>query len=422
MPMDARAILRKTGLRLSVDPADAQAWADHGAAFSTLAQWRDAAQAYGSAVELAGPVPVLLRNLARCLFHEGELTRAEDVARRALSLDGSQADTWHDLGAILLRQEKYAQARDAHEAAFAIDDTDLRLCNRLFGLRAALWDYPAAWPLYERRWEFADVEDEFADIPRWDGRIVDDLLIYGEQGLGDAIQMLRYLPLVAERAGRVRLHIHPLLRELVAINFPDIILVTREQAEQARCAVPIMNLPGIFATRVADIPLGIYLHAGAGAHPPRQLPDGRRLNIGLVWSGNPRHKHDGERSMPLAQLAPLLATGHHFHSLNPLQADQVAREGRPNLTQMVRMGEGFHHTADQLAKLDLVISVDSGPAHLAGAMGWPVWLLLAKEPDWRWGLDRDDSPWYPTMRLFRQAAAGDWQPVITRMVAELPAA
>jgi hypothetical protein len=278
-------------------------------------------------------------------------------------------------------------------------------------------DYAAGWSHYEWRRVLPPVAGFVAGLPGkpWQGEDPrgKTILIYHEQGLGDSIQFARYARLIAARGGRaVAVVGRPLARlfrgvpglQHVAANgevvpafdfhasFLSLHLLLGAGPESAGCAPPYLRLPAAMATAPA-------------------APEREGLRVGLVWAGNPDHANDRYRSMPFSALAPILAVpGASFHSLQtgPRAAD-LWQDGMP--VPVVDLAPQLHDltdTAAAMAWLDLVISVDTAAAHLAGALARPVWTLLPLGSDWRWLLDREDSPWYPTMRLFRQTRVGDW--------------
>jgi hypothetical protein len=236
---------------------------------------------------------------------------------------------------------------------------------------------------------------------------------------------MRYAPLLAERGGRVVLEVQPELKRLaMSVKGVEEVIGHGERIPAFERHCPLLSLPLAFGTTVASIPGGVpYLSA-----PEPLLADWRaRLaassgpRIGLVWAGRPEHRRDRDRSIALTALAPLAATGATFFSLQKGPAAAQAKDPPPGMV-LHDLGDAlgdFADTAAAVSALDLVISVDTSTAHLAGVIGKPVWLLLPRTPDWRWLLDREDSPWYPTARLFRQATYGDWPPVIARVAAEL---
>jgi hypothetical protein len=253
------------------------------------------------------------------------------------------------------------------------------------------------------------------------------LLLHTEQGLGDAVQFIRYLPLAAQRGARIIIECQAELQRLFQTMSGNYQTVVRGQplpAFDLHC--PLLSLPWVFGTNLASIPNDVpYLHADAedaGRWQDRLGGHCALLKVGLAWAGKPTHQNDRNRSMKLARLAPLgQLPGVHFFSLQKgtAAAEAKAPPAGMELVDWTEELKDFADTAALIANLDLVIAVDTAVVHLAGAMGKPVWTLLPFASDWRWLLDRADSPWYPTMRLFRQATPGDWDGVIRRVAAEL---
>lgn len=284
------------------------------------------------------------------------------------------------------------------------------------------------WQQYEARWQVPGLikpERKFTH-PRWDGRPFPDqtLLLHYEQGLGDTLMFVRYAPLVKALGGRVVLAAQAQLAEVVA-TCPGIDTVvpkgTPPPPFDLHC--PLLSLPWLFRTDLESIPADIPYLQVPDRVPNRAELDGRlaqsegQLRIGLAWQGSTAHPRDRERSIPIADLQ-LLA------ELPPIAWFSFQREWGQDLplAGMEDLGPllgNFSDTAYALQAMDLLITVDTAIAHLAGALGVPVLLLITHVPDWRWLLEREDSPWYPTMRLYRQPRAGDWYSVLRNVVDDL---
>jgi len=246
------------------------------------------------------------------------------------------------------------------------------------------------------------------------------MLLHHEQGLGDAIRFCRYVPLVAARGARVIIEVEEPLRQLMSGLAGVSHCVSKGEAlPDFDLHCPLLSLPLAFETRLDTIPSTTpYLRAPAhGQDWEARLGPKDRPRIGLVWSGNPRHRDDRKRSIELNALSPLFDVAATFVSLQKdLRAgDEAVLMERSDIIKLGQSLGSFADTAALLSHLDLVISVDTSVAHLAGAFGRPVWVLLPLVPDWRWLLDRDDSPWYPTARLFRQTDTSDWRGVVKRV-------
>jgi hypothetical protein len=243
--------------------------------------------------------------------------------------------------------------------------------------------------------------------------------------LGDTLQFVRYVPLVAARGGKVTLEVQPRLHRLLALTPGAAKVICRDEAlPEFDWQCPLLSLPLVLGTELNSIPAKIpslCLDLEQVEAWRRRLP-GNSLRIGLAWGGSPLHPHEFWRSIPIEQLAPLTnLEGTTFYSLQMgPPANQLKRLGPcVRIIDLQDEQKDFADTAAIVANLDLVISIDTSVVHLAGAMGKPVWVLLCKSADWRWLLEREDSPWYPTARLFRQSMLGNWQEVMTRVEREL---
>ncbi len=298
-------------------------------------------------------------------------------------------------------------------------------------LKLLLGEYEEGWKHYEWRW--LDWEKEFArnlPQPLWLGDTPiagKTLLVYPEQGYGDFIQFCRYLPMLDALGAKVVVEVPPALLPLVSTLQGSFTLVPSGQplpAFDLQC--PIMSLPLAFRTTVDTIPANVpYLFADPARLQVWRLRLGpkARMRVGITWSGNPTHKNDLNRSIPARLLAPLLALPVDFHALQkdvrPEDAAALAQYANVQV-HSADLGD-FADTAALAQEMDLVISVDTSVAHVAGALGRPVWLLLPFNPDYRWLLGRSDSPWYPTATLFRQPVIGDWASAISQVAARLQA-
>jgi hypothetical protein len=360
-------------------------------------------------------------SLSNALAVRGRPDEAIAACRRAIRIDPGYWQAVSNLGTLLQEGGNLAEAIAAYRATLAERDDaaiHVNLAHALLGTGA----FDEGWQHYEYRHALPQQEGDWTQVaqPRWRGEpgAGRTLLVHAEQGLGDTIQFCRYLGLAAARGCRVVFQVQPPLARLVAGLAGVAAVVGRGQPLppfDLHC--PLLSLAQVFATRLETIPAEIpYLQAdpAAVAAWAAALPDRPGLKVGLAWAGNPQLAADRRRSIAPARLAPLLACpGLVWYSL---QKDALAPAGMIDL--MAGVGD-LADTAALIANLDLVVAVDTAVAHLAGAMGKPVWLLNRFDTDWRWLRDRDDSPWYPTLRQFRQAAPGDWDDVIARVRAEL---
>jgi len=359
----------------------------------------------------------------------GELAHAEACFRDALRLDPDYAEAHNNLGTILQAHGQPQEALAHYQQALRLrpDYAEANL-NQAQAL-LLIGDFLPGWQGYEWRWKHLRLSPHPFSQPRWDGAPLagGTILLYAEQGLGDTLQFIRYTALVKKRVGTVIVQCQPALIRLLA-TCPGIDEVIPEEAFPPRFDVhaPLLSLPGIFRTTLDSIPADVpYLQPPQGnslsANTALDAPSGV-LRVGIVWAGRPTHENDPDRSCPVSCFT-LLGRLRNV-ALFSLQKGPRAEElGAPGIEMSVVdlkdfLGD-FADTAAVVARLDLVISVDTAVAHLAGALGKPVWLLLPFAPDWRWLLEREDSPWYPTMRLFRQARPGDWPGVFERVCAAL---
>jgi tetratricopeptide (TPR) repeat protein len=357
--------------------------------------------------------------LARVELLQGKTEAAVDGFRDVLKDHPDHANASNNLGVALALLGDCDGARGAFEAALSNDpdhvDAHFNYAHHLL----ADGDFAEGWAHHDWRLRRPDLHRRYAP-PLWDGAPLDGrrILLWSEQGMGDAIQFVRYAPLVAERGGEVVVACKPALRRLFAgvqgvcdvVDAGDI-----GDASDFAAHAPLLSLPRIFGTDRATIPAKVpYFPV------PAPLPvdaAGARLKVGLVWAGNPEHARDNERSRPLPEFEPL-ARARGDVAFFGLQFGDAAAQTPPagmSLVNLVASDFDFQATASAMAALDLIVSVDTSVAHLAGALGLPVWVLVDAVPDWRWLRDGDDTPWYPTMRLFRRRHGEAWAAVFQRV-------
>ena len=375
-------------------------------------------------------------NLGSALRALGRLDEAETELRRAIELRPGYASALANLGLVLQERARYGEALDTYDRAVASDPAHATARGNRAMLLLLLGRLREGFAEYEWRWRmpgFATPRREFAQ-PMWNGGALAGraLFVHAEQGLGSAIQFVRYAGLAAAQGGRVLLECRRPLQRLFAQSVARPggpvadVLTTGEILPPFDCHAPLMSLPHLLGTTLDTIPgEAPYLTA-----PPDDVAVWRqrlggvpRPMIGLVWAGNANHENDHNRSMSPGLLAPLVTnTPATFFSLQvPARCDLSAAFPNASVADLAPILGDFAETAAVIANLDLVISVDTAVAHLAGALARPVWLMLPYVPEWRWLLERDDSPWYPTMRLFRQRKAGDWEGIVEHLAEVLRA-
>jgi len=432
-------------------PTSAEQWVLLGNTHASHEQWDQAIAAYRQAIALRPDWAQIHHNLGNVLHSGGRLDQAIAAYQRSLELGPGNAETFCALGNLWTEKDRMDEAVAAYRRALQLQSDHQQACIRLGEALQALGqvdqaielyrqlvalrpedalghlnlglallshgDLREGWPQYQWRWRLPNAPPRpVFSQPQWHGEELAGrrILLYIEQGYGDAIQFVRYAPMVQRRGGAVILGCQPgLLRLFQRVDGLNETFVTSGQplpAFDLHC--PLLDLPWIFNTDLQSIPATVpYLSADpalAGRWAGR-LQTERRLKVGLAWAGRPAPIAD--RSVPLARLAPLADAAVRFFSLQKeASAAEEARQGPPGLALTDWTGElsDFAETAALIQQLDLVITIDTAVAHLAGAMGKATWVLLRRFADWRWLLDRSDCPWYPTMRLFRQRTVGDW--------------
>ena len=418
---------------LSQDPGNVAALEGRGTLLLRLGRDGEALGMFERALSLEGENVTRLSNVALASHRLGRMQDGVRYAERALALGAATRDDAYNLSAVLLEIHRVddAMAVIAPFAARHPEDTNIgwNVANGHL-LRGELAEgfraYESRFTCDASGWKKAP--EDFGR-PRWTGReslLGRSILVIGEQGLGDAIQMLRYLPQLASQAGLVLLRIDPGVAPLMA-NLPHNCRwdpATRPPPP-TDFQIPLMSLPLALGTTLQTVPSKVpYVQADpvrAAAWRERLDALGPGLKVGVVWSGNPGHSNDHNRSIPLRLFRGIAQDGVQFVSLVPEVRDRDRQE-YAMWTGLARFGEEFRDFADTAAlvtHLDLVVSVDTSCAHLAGALGKPVWVLLPHYPDWRWMLGRDDSPWYPTARLWRQPKPADWASVLNAVRREL---
>jgi tetratricopeptide (TPR) repeat protein len=379
-------------------------------------------------------------NMHGILLHgEARFSEAVEAFDRAESL-GSRAAV-SNRGNALLDLGRMDQALHAHALAVERDPSHAGALYNLSLTQLRLGDWERGWPAYEARWRFREVHRRPRPFvqPRWNGQPLEGrrVLLHAEQGLGDTIQFCRYATLAAARGGiavlQVQAPVERLMESLPAVHAGQVEIALLGSKPRFDLECPLLSLPAVFSTTIETVPWpGAYLGADRALAFQRQLqtpyartngwPGMRPLRVGLAWAGNPRYKADRQRSIKLDTLLPLLRTpGINWISLQkgPGVEQLSGLAGRVFVWDGASRDVDLAETASLLATLDLVISSDTSIAHLAGAMGKPVWILLPHLGDWRWMQDIETTPWYPTARLFRQGEPGKWAGVVERACEEL---
>ncbi len=417
---------------IALQPASPEAHSNLGVVLQELGQLEEAVACLRTAVALRPDYPEALSNLGVALQEQGALDDAVAHLRMAIALKPDYAQAHYNLGVTLRMQGHVAAAVDCYRQAIALSPEYADAHSNLAMTLLTQGELAEGWAEYEWRWKTTQAAGHRRAFtqPQWRGELwrgepaaSRTLLIHAEQGYGDSLQFCRYAMLAAERGLRVVMEVQkPLVRLLTGLQGVAQVLARGETLPGFDLHCPMLSLPLAFGTTLANIPaMAAYLRADpALAEAWRQKLDAAGkagLRVGLAWRGSNAMRANHRRSVPPERLAPLLALpGLHFVSL---QKDGPAAQAAFALTDLMAEVADFADTAALIANLDLVIAVDTAVVHLAASLGKPVWMLDRFDPDWRWMDGRTDSPWYPTLRLYRQPVPGDWHGVVTEVVRDL---
>lgn len=423
---EAIAALRRA---IAIDPSDHEAHNQLGNRLRHKGLPREAEESYRTALRLKPDYVDAHNNLGNMFYRVGKLDEAEACYREALRLKPDYADGYGNLGIVHMGMGRYEEAVATLREALRLRPIYPEAVSNLSQALLVMGAFAEGWDKYEQRWKLPALKPRPFRRPWWRGEPLagETVLLHAEQGVGDIIHFVRYASLVRDLGATVLLEIpKETMRILAPIAGPGITLVARGAALphfDVHC--PLLSLPGAFGCDLSNIPATVpYLHAEPelAARWRARLGPGSELKVGLVWAGNPQHANDHNRSFRPIAFKPLWnVPGVRFFSLQKQRRDgdeaDIAKLG-----EIVDLGPelgDYADTAAALAGLDLLISADTSVVHLAGALGRPVWTMVPFSPDWRWLLGRADTPWYPTMRLFRQPRRRDWQSVMARVAEDL---
>jgi tetratricopeptide (TPR) repeat protein len=443
-----------------IDPRHANAWSNTGLALCKLKRGDEAVAAHDKAVSLQPSMPQLWLQRGATLIILERNAEALASFNAALRLDPLCTEAWHHRGAALNCDNRHEEALESLEEALALDPAStktfllyvrtLQYLDRHAealelpkkktsenpgdpGLRFDLavsqladGDFANGWANFQSCRDTAGYSaPRHVHLPLWSGdeRITGKrLLIYAEQGYGDVIQFCRYATVVAAMGCEVVLEVYSSMKQLISTLPGCQIIAAGEPPPECDFRIPLMALPLALRAQAHDIPCqSPYLHATHSALPaPGERRAGNKLRVGLACSGNPLLHTNRSRSVPLAAFEPLKKYGTLLLLQNTVMENDAAYLAvNSDILHPTAGITDFADTADIIASLDLVISIDTAIAHLAGALGKPVWILLSRPSEWRWFRERSDSPWYPTARLFRQSTPGDWDGVLARVQYEV---
>jgi len=408
---------------IRINPNYAQAYCNRGHALEEMKSFDDALASYDTALIFDPQNAEFHANRANILHGLRRYDEALRSLSMALSLRPDYAAFHYNYGNMLFELRRYDDAFAAFTKALALEP-DLAIAHYNEGFsRLLLGDTERGWKKYEYRWELPENLGTKRNFPQpvWLGDSLINgktILIHAEQGFGDTLMACRYVPLVAALGARVVLEVQPaLVRLMEGLEGISTLIARGEVLPQFDVHCPIMSLPLAFRTRLETIPIEVpYLRI------PKEHVDHWRsklgdngFKIGIAWAGNPTFKKDPDRSITLKNILPICSVqeARYFSIQKDLRGgDAEILSANPQITPLGNELNDFLDTAAAMMSLDLIISSDTSIVNLAGALGRPVWVLLSFNPDWRWLLDRTDSPWYPTARLFRQRKSGDWSPVV----------
>lgn len=441
---EAEQIYRKA----TQDAADsAFAWCYLGIALHDQRKYHDAVNAYRSALNLEPDFPIALNNLGNSLRYTGQFEEADQSFQRAIDLKPDYLNAYKNRGTLHVWTGNLDLGLQYYQQALKLNPDEAELHRNLGVIYLLQGQFEQGWQEYRWRWKVGDLHRPFSNIPVWDGSDPDgkSMLLTAEQGLGDTLHFVRFATELRKRGAQTLTYCQAPLVPLLQ-NSPDLGPIypnSLHPSGKFHCQCSLLDVADLLKIDDSNIPANQpYLHSSPqlDAHWKLQVPtldasssagraepsDEERLRIGIAWQGNPDHQADAFRSVPLSEFHELASLPNV--ELISLQSgygtEQLADWNGP--TPIVTLGDAvdkssgaFMDTAAIMKTLDLVITSDTAIAHLAGGLGIRAWVALGYVPDWRWLLSRDDSPWYPTIKLFRQSKIGHWGDVFQRMKNEL---
>ena len=411
---------------LTIDPKRADICNDLGLVFTGLGNFAAATEAFTRSLRLNPRSAKTIAGLGSMFERKGDLESAADAYRDAIKLDPKLHAAYADLGFVLYGSGEITEAEACFQRLRTLEPDNAEAIANLGLIHLLQGDFEAGWSEYEERWRVGVGDERTFSEKRWKGEPLGGarILLFAEQGLGDTIQFARYVPMVMACGGDVVLEVQHPLKKLLSHTDGLAVISRGETLPEFTWQCPLMSVPLALGTRLDTIPTTTpYIRVDAArAETWRSRLTGNTRRIGLAWAGSSEHPRNRQRSIPLELMVPLLSVKEtRFYSLQFGDGvDQIKH--LPADARLFDFGEELKELTELaalIANLDLVITVDTAVAHLAGAIGKPVWILLSKGCDWRWLLGREDSLWYSSARLFRQAKAGDWAEVMFRVEREL---
>jgi tetratricopeptide (TPR) repeat protein len=416
---------------VDINPNQPRSLTNLGAALEKLGRIDEAAMILRHAIVLAPDNPTSLKNLGHVVLKLGHVGEGLHLLRRAVELAPEDADAHYTYGNALVRMERLQEALDCYTKVRELTPDAARAYFAPAAVLLMSGRFKQGWDAYESRFGMSTYKTNVSNVKErlWDGSPLNGrrLLVHVEQGFGDTLQFIRYLPLLRQRepAETIKLicepELIPVLRQVE--GYDEIFSLRSDISVEYDVQIPILSLPKRFGTTLETIPNETpYVAPPKDAKARLKRAKGTKLAVGIVWAGRPTHSDDRFRSCPIEWFSNLFnVPGVEFFSLQwgPRAGEISPYLDRKNVTSLSDSLTDFGETAAFIDQLDLVIAIDTAVAHLAGALGKPVWTLLAFGGEWRWLFRREDTPWYPKMRLFRQRILGDWRPVFLRLKNEL---
>ena len=420
---DAMAAYKKA---IELNPRYADAYNNLGLCLQDRRRLNEAIAAYHMARELRPDYAEIYNNLGNALQQKGLVDEAIIYLNKALAMKKNYADAHNNLGVALQKKGKIKEAVAEYSQALALKPGHPDAHCNMGHVLLLNGDLKKGFAEYEWRWRVKGVNYEKPRTfqqPLWDGSDLTGktILLHTEQGYGDTIHFVRYALILAEKRARVIVECQPLLVRLLSIQSGIHQAIPRGAAlPEFDVHAPILGLPYICGTTLESIPASIpYIFPPTVCSLRIDKPPGKDLQVGIVWAGSRTHDNDNNRSCDIALFKQLMdVPGVAWFSMQkggPEEEIERLGDYRTRLKDVGAVIKDFADTAAAINQMDIIITVDTAVAHLAGAMGKPVWVLLPFVPDWRWMMERTDSPWYPTMRLFRQNKPGDWEEVFEKV-------
>ncbi len=420
---------------LSQNPNHASAWCYLGIALHDQKKFPEAVTAYRNSLKLQPKFPIALNNMGNSLRYTGEYEEADSCFQKAIDLNPNYLNAYKNRGTLHVWTGGIEKGLAYYEQALKINPNEAELHRNLGVIYLLQGRFEEGWREYRWRWKVGDLHRPLTHVPVWDGSDLrgKSIVLTAEQGLGDTLNFVRYTKLLRELGAQTTMYCQTPLMALLQSSpevgsvYPNSLQLDRQFDFQAS----LLDVADLLKTDLESIPGDSpYLQANPGlvSYWKPRLPNAeRKLRVGINWQGNPDHQADIFRSVPL-QCFEVLAETEEVQLIS-LQAGYGTEQLRSwrgknpieTLGDNIDKSSGaFMDTAAILHQLDLVITSDTAIAHLAGALNIPTWIALGYVPDWRWLLDREDSPWYPSVKLFRQSEIGQWDEVLSRIAEQLP--